>query len=209
VVLGLFLVWWGYRRIGEANGQMSTSSWPDRSPWWGSCSFLLASSTLESMRFHRLVGHPAADGRAVLFGDSLSTPDTEHAFGFDGGTVFLLLAWGAGLSLFTGLSWIGLGGTDRRKCDWKALFGLGIEQMADPPGPNGRAWKRSANGRKSSARSASAPARRPRCASNPPLAVIEKSEREDEERQELLFRDIPDAQRPPLRLLDAVPEAAD
>jgi S-DNA-T family DNA segregation ATPase FtsK/SpoIIIE len=62
----------------------------------------------------------------------------QSIFGFDGGTVFLLLAWGAGLSLFTGLSWIGLGGKDRRKWTGKALFGLGIEQMADPPGPNGR-----------------------------------------------------------------------
>jgi S-DNA-T family DNA segregation ATPase FtsK/SpoIIIE len=35
-----------------------------------------------------------------------------------------------------------------------------------------------------------------------PVAVIEKSERVQEERQDLLFRDAPDTQRPPLRLLD-------
>jgi hypothetical protein len=40
-----------------------------------------------------------------------------------------------------------------------------------------------------------------------PVAVIEKSERVQEERQDLLFRDTPDTQRPPLRLLDEPTQA--
>jgi S-DNA-T family DNA segregation ATPase FtsK/SpoIIIE len=66
---------------------------------------LLTSSTLEAMRFHSLSTNlPLTAGGA--FGDSLSRM-VQGAFGFDGGTVILLLAWGAGISLFTGLSWIG------------------------------------------------------------------------------------------------------
>ncbi len=200
VVLGLFLVWWGYRRIGEANedghrhGLTLTLV--------GFLFFLLASSTLESLRFHSLVGHlPLTAGGAI--GDSLGRL-IQSIFGFDGGTVFLLLAWGAGLSLFTGLSWIALA---ERVGKWtESLFGLGIEKWQTRR--DRMAGMEAVSEREEVIREERKRTRKEPVRIEPAPAVIEKSGREDEERQELLFRDIPDAQRPPLRLLDAAPEAA-
>ena len=200
VLLGLFLVWWGYRRIGEVESEHHHGL---ALTLTGFFLVLLSSSTLESMRLHSLSGAlPLMPGGAI--GDSLAHL-MQGAFGFDGGTVMLMLAWGAGLSLFTGLSWIALAETVG---GWvETLFTLGLNK-----------WQarrdRQAGVEAVSEREEVVRQERKRLRKEAPVrieappAAIEKSERVDEERQEVLFRDIPDAQRPPLRLLDAPPEAS-
>ncbi|MBP9916591.1 MAG: DNA translocase FtsK 4TM domain-containing protein, partial [Thiobacillaceae bacterium] len=138
------------------------------------------------------------------FGDSLSRM-VQGVFGFDGGTVILLLAWGAGISLFTGLSWIGT--AERTGAALEALFALALSK-----------WQarrdRAAGAEATSEREEVVRQERKRIRKEAPVRIeapplaIEKSERREEERQEFLFRDSPDAQRPPLRLLDEPPEAA-
>jgi S-DNA-T family DNA segregation ATPase FtsK/SpoIIIE len=129
----------------------------------------------------------------------------QGAFGFDGGTVILLLAWGAGISLFTGLSWIGA--AEKTGAALEALFALALNK-----------WQarrdRAAGAEATSEREEVVRQERKRIRKEAPVRIeapplaIEKSERREEERQEFLFRDSPDAQRPPLRLLDEPPEAA-
>ena len=200
VFLGLYLVWWGYRQIGEVerehrHGLTITLS--------GFLTVLLASSTLESLRFHTLSARlPLSPGGAI--GDSLGYL-VQNAFGFEGGTVILLLAWGAGISLFTGLSWIAF--AEKIGGILENLFTLGINK-----------WQarrdRMAGEEATSERDEMVRQERTRIRKEVPVRIepaqtaLEKSERVDVERQELLFRDMPDAQRPPLRLLDVPPEAA-
>jgi S-DNA-T family DNA segregation ATPase FtsK/SpoIIIE len=194
VVLSLFFVWWGYRRIGEQesehqNGVLITLT--------GFLLVLLSSSTLEAMRFHSLpMQLPLTTGGAL--GDSLSHL-VQGVFGFDGGTVLLLLTWGAGFSLFTGISWLAL--AEKVGAGLEALFKFLVDT-----------WQakrdRKAGLEATSERDESVRQERKRMRKEPPIrieapvAVIEKSERVQEERQDSLFRDAPDTLRPPLRLLD-------
>jgi S-DNA-T family DNA segregation ATPase FtsK/SpoIIIE len=200
VILALFLVWWGYRRIGETDSEHRHGLTVTLS---GFLIVLLTSGTLEAMRFHTLSTNlPLTSGGA--FGDSLSRM-VQGVFGFDGGTVILLLAWGAGISLFTGLSWIGT--AERTGAALEALFALALSK-----------WQarrdRAAGAEATSEREEVVRQERKRIRKEAPVRIeapplaIEKSERREEERQEFLFRDSPDAQRPPLRLLDEPPEAA-
>jgi S-DNA-T family DNA segregation ATPase FtsK/SpoIIIE len=200
VFLALFLVWWGYRRIGEAEPEHRHGL---AITLIGFLMVLLTSSTLESMRFHTLSTRlPLTSGGAI--GDSLAGL-VQDAFGFDGGTVIFLLAWGAGMSLFIGLSWITL--AEKLGAGLEALFGIAWNK-----------WQarrdRKAGVEAVSERDEVVRQERKRIRKEAPVRIekasvaIEKSERMEEERQELLFRDSPDAQRPPLRLLDEPPPSA-
>jgi S-DNA-T family DNA segregation ATPase FtsK/SpoIIIE len=204
VALSLFFVWWGYRRIGETaenesalehrHGLGITLS--------GFLLVLLSSSTLESMRFHSLPMHlPLTTGGAL--GESLSKL-VQGVFGFDGGTVLLLLTWGAGLSLFTGLSWVELA----------EKVGGGLETLVKFLWDTWQARRdRKVGLEATTERDETVRQERKRIRKEPPVRieapvlVIEKSERMQEERQVSLFPDSPDAQRPPLRLLDEATQA--
>jgi S-DNA-T family DNA segregation ATPase FtsK/SpoIIIE len=199
VALSLFFVWWGYRRIGES--AESESAMEHRHGLGitlsGFLLVLLSSSTLESMRFHSLTMHlPLTTGGAL--GESLSKL-VQGVFGFDGGTVLLLLTWGAGLSLFSGLSWVELA----------EKAGAGLEAFAKFLWDTWQARRdRKVGLEATSERDETVRQERKRIRKEPPVRieapvlVIEKSERMQEERQVSLFPDSPDAQRPPLRLLD-------
>jgi S-DNA-T family DNA segregation ATPase FtsK/SpoIIIE len=194
VALSLFFVWWGYRRIGESESEHRQGVGITLA---GFMLVLLSSSTLEAMRFHSLpMQLPLTTGGAL--GDSLSHL-VQAVFGFDGGTVLLLLAWGAGFSLFTGLSWVELA----------EKVGAGLETVFKLTWEKWQARRdRKVGLEATSERDESVRQERKRIRKDPPIHIqapvvlIEKSERIQEERQVLLFPDSPDTQRPPLRLLD-------
>jgi S-DNA-T family DNA segregation ATPase FtsK/SpoIIIE len=199
IVLALYLVWWGYRRIGDNQ--------PEHRHGLGVVLVgffltLLASSALEALRIyaHTLAlplyaGGAAGKGLAGLL---------HHTLGFDGATIFLLLAWGIGFSLFSGVSWIDIAEKTG------ALLESALRRVID-------AWHayhdRKAGLSATSEREEIVNRERSRMKKEPPVRievpkpVIQKSDRADHERQELLFRDIPDSQLPPLRLLDAATAA--
>jgi S-DNA-T family DNA segregation ATPase FtsK/SpoIIIE len=194
VMLALSLIWWGYRRIGDADEAHRHGL---SIALLGFLLFLLASSALESLRFHRLpLQLPLTQGGAL--GDGLAALFSRY-FGFDGGTVLLVLVWGAGLSLFTGLSWIGL--AERIGAGLEYAHGFLLERW--------RAWRdRRAGAEAVNERENVLREERKRLRKEAPVRIeapvvaIEVSQRVQVERQDVLFRDIPDAQRPPLRLLD-------
>jgi S-DNA-T family DNA segregation ATPase FtsK/SpoIIIE len=145
---------------------------------------------------------PLTTGGAL--GDSLSHL-VQAVFGFDGGTVLLLLAWGAGVSLFTGLSWVELA----------EKVGAGLETVFKLTWEKWQARRdRKVGLEATSERDESVRQERKRIRKDPPIHIqapvvlIEKSERIQEERQVLLFPDSPDTQRPPLRLLDEPTQTA-
>jgi S-DNA-T family DNA segregation ATPase FtsK/SpoIIIE len=200
IVLALFLVWWGYRRIGDSQTEHRHGL---SIVLLGFLLMLLSSSALEALRFYDhsfslplYPGGAAGKGIANLL---------HHTLGFDGATIFLLLAWGIGFSLFSGLSWIDIA----EKIG--SVLEAGLSHSLD-------AWHayrdRKAGLSATSEREEIVNRERKRMKKEPPVRievpkpVIQKSDRADHERQELLFRDIPDSQLPPLRLLDAAAAAA-
>ncbi len=202
VVLSLFFVWWGYRRIGSYETE-SEHRHGIGVTLTGFFLVLLCSSTLESMRFHSLpMQLPLTTGGAL--GDSLAHL-VQGVFGFDGGTVLLLLAWGAGISLFTGMSWLEL--AEKVGTGLETVFKLSLDK-----------WQarrdRKVGLEATTERDESVRQERKRIRKEPPVrieapvVIIEKSERVQEERQDSLFRDLPNDQRPPLRLLDEATQAA-
>ncbi|HYH43950.1 MAG TPA: DNA translocase FtsK 4TM domain-containing protein, partial [Burkholderiales bacterium] len=101
IVLCGALVAWGFRRIEDVPES-------DRRSYAvilaGFLVLLLASSGLEGVRFHTLQATlPLAPGGVMgaVIGGGLA-----RAFGFTGGTLILLLVFAAGLTLFTGISWL-------------------------------------------------------------------------------------------------------
>lgn len=200
VALSLYFVWWGYRRIGDATCEHRQGL---SITLIGFLLVLLSSSALEAMRFHSLpFSLPLTAGGAL--GDSLSRL-LQGVFGFDGGTVLLLLAWGAGLSLFTGLSWLELAEKIGAALEKSGRFLIDTWQAKR----DRQAGLEATTEREEIVRQERKRIRKePPVRIEAPVAVIEKSERAQEERQDLLFRDLPDAQRPPLRLLDEPTQTA-
>jgi len=199
VALSLFLVWWGYRNIGEA-AAASEHRHGLGITLTGFLLVLLTSSALEALRFHGGKAElPLRAGGAL--GDALARL-VQTVFGFDGGTVLLLLAWGAGISLFIGVSWIFLA----------EKLGTGIEAGFSRAFGAMQAWRDRRAGREAlNEREEVVSKERKRMVKEPPVRIeapppaIVKSERVQAERQERLFHDPHDDPRPPLRLLDEPP----
>jgi DNA segregation ATPase FtsK/SpoIIIE, S-DNA-T family len=101
VVLCGALVWWGFRRI-EKVGDTDRRSYAVALA--GFAVVLISSCGIEAVRLHSLnAALPLAAGGVIggLVGNGMSA-----AFGFTGGTLILLMAFAAGLSLFSGVSWL-------------------------------------------------------------------------------------------------------
>ena len=197
VFLGYGLVW-GVRRFRQELDA-------DRRSFFivmvGFVFVLLASAAIEAVRFHsHAMPLPHAPGG--LLGWELGG-FFERSFGFTGGTLLLLTAFAAGLSVFTGLSWLLLA---ERLGGFLEVAALRVS-----------AWfvalrDRRAGLRKASQRETVVETRRRQQEVRPPeplriepaVAEIPRSRQAEKERQKPLFDDLPEGDRPPLALLDAV-----
>jgi len=200
ILFGFFLVWWSFRRIKA----------PDEAHHHGLGIIVLGffitlttSSAVESLRLHSFATDlPLGAGGAIGAGVASIA---ESLVGFDGATVVLLLNWGIGLSLFTGLSWLTL--TERLGAflEWAGLEAYARWQAyRDRRAGESASLERAAVVKKERLRiDKVAPVR-----IELPKQEIPRSERAENERQGFLFKDIPDAQIPPLHLLDAPRETA-
>jgi S-DNA-T family DNA segregation ATPase FtsK/SpoIIIE len=195
VVLCLYAVAWGYRRLDG-------SSLGDRRPFIvalaGFSILLFASSGLEALRFHSLhASLPLAPGGMV--GAVLSSV-FDTTLGFTGGTLVLLTLFAIGVSLFTGLSWLTIMERIGAGVEWLWTTVRGrIEQRRDEKAGEIAAVAREAaveEDRKHIIEDHE-PIR-----IEPPVREIPKSERVMKEKQQPLFQDLPDTPLPPLGLLD-------
>ncbi len=199
----LYVVWWGYRRI--ENGEESDR----RSLLVASAGFLLtitASSAVEALRLYTLqAALPLAPGG--MLGIILSETAAQ-ALGFSGATLAMLVFWGIGFSLFTGISWLNtiewLGATLENACRWSAQT---LEKWQDR-----RAGKVAMEQRDEaiSELKTKFEEHQPIKIEQPTLEVPQshRVERDVERgKQAALFDNLPDAPLPPLTLLDeAEPE---
>ena len=193
--LGLGLVW-GYRRLRQP-GRTDR-----RSIVIVGAGFVLtvvASSALEAMRFHSLQADlPLAAGG--LIGTEIGRTVMQY-LGFTGGTVILLTLVAAGVSLFTGISWVAAA----------ELVGSWLESIWLSLSGSIAAWRDRRAGREIAVRREAAVESRRRkneakkpepVRIEPAIAEVPKSERIEKERQRALFADLPEGAIPPVGLLD-------
>ncbi|MCC6657537.1 MAG: DNA translocase FtsK 4TM domain-containing protein, partial [Rhodocyclaceae bacterium] len=208
VLFLLFLVAWGYRRL---EGIFHT----DRRPFFialsGFIVLLSASSGLEALRFYSMK-QPLPLEPGGMLGHEVSRLFAQF-FGFTGGTLLLLALFAAGLSIFSGMSWL------------KFLERLGA--LLEGGWSGGRTlfqrWQDRRIGREvAERREAVVEVERKRIEEfhvepiriEPAEIAIPKSPRREKERQAPLFHDIPGGVLPPLHLLeepsdDAEPPSAE
>src|SRR5262249_39309943 len=101
VLLLLGAVAWGYRRI-ETVPEADRRSLAVAGV--GFLVLLTASSAFEALRLHSLHAQLPQGPGGVL--GELVSGWMSRGFGFTGSTLILLILWGVGLSLVTGLSWV-------------------------------------------------------------------------------------------------------
>ena len=194
VALCLMIVVWGYRRL---DGSRLVDRRPIAIALSGFALLVLASASLEAMRLHTLRAElPLAPGG--MLGATIGGWTAELA-GYTGATLLLIALAAAGLSLFTGVSWIRL----------SEITGTLLESLY---GFVTGAWERRRDRQMGELargeRDVVVEAEKKREEEHPPLVIappvveIRKSERVQKEKQAPLFDDLPDTPLPPLKLLD-------
>ena len=187
-------VWAGYRRL------RADSLFCKRTLWVsviGFCLLLLSSSALEAIRLHTLkTPLPLVPGGmfGMLIGDALT-----RLLGFTGATLLLLALMASSFSVFSGLSWL-------RFMDWlgeqlEVVFcraKLFLQTRQDK-----RIGAQAVN-----ERTAVVQVEKKRVEVHQPIHIeqpvmeVVKSARVSEEKQTMLFAELPDSPLPPLHLLD-------
>ncbi|HET9404510.1 MAG TPA: DNA translocase FtsK 4TM domain-containing protein [Burkholderiales bacterium] len=196
VVFFSALVWWGFRRIET----VPRTDGDHRSYIVAAVGFIVvlaASSGIEALRFYSLkAALPQAPGGILgaIVGGSLA-----QALGFTGATIILLVLFAAGLSLFTGVSWLTV---LERLGTWSEtayLFLLNKWQERQDRRVGEQAVIRRDEIVEVSKKKLEVhePVR-----IEPPAADIPRSARVEREKQVPLFENLPDSLLPPLSLLD-------
>ncbi len=203
-VFGFSAWWWAaflIQRVWAGYREISPDSLFDRRVLWmalfGFAVLLLSSSALESLRLYSLkAALPFAPGGMLgaVLGDALA-----KFLGFTGSTLFLLVLIAAGLSLFSGLSWL-------RFTDW---LGAAIESTYFWVKNTWQTWQdRRIGAQALSERLAVVEEEKKRVEDHQPIYIeqavleVQQSARVVEEKQVPLFADMPDSPLPPLHLLD-------
>ena len=211
-VFGLSAYWWAVfllRKVWRGWRQLTTEVVIERAEappgpgvtWFGFVLLLCSSMGLEAIRMYGMsVALPRAPGGVLgdLIGFSL-----QHALGFTGATLLLLLVFAIGLSLFFHFSWLavaeGVGGLV------ESLFvGFRLRRERKQDQRIGEVAKVEREG--------TVEVQRVRIEEAPPVqivrpAAVAKHERVEREKQQPLFTEIVDSDLPPLSLLDGVPPA--
>ncbi|OWW22365.1 DNA translocase FtsK [Noviherbaspirillum denitrificans] len=199
-------VWAGYRRLShrfllqkEPEPEHHTEVWI-RAIGFGL--ILVGSVAIEHLRMYTLKAQlPRAPGGVL--GELLGGA-AQNAFGFTGATLFLLLIFGVGFSLFFHVSWLNVAervggaledGINYIRNFYSAREDRKVGQVA--------AVKREEAVVQERAKIVEATPIR----IEPQVVSVPKSERVEKEKQVSLFADLPDTNLPPLSLLDEPPPA--
>ncbi|KPK14807.1 MAG: cell division protein FtsK [Betaproteobacteria bacterium SG8_41] len=188
------LVWWGFHRIEHAP-QTDRRSYALVAV--GFIIVLLASSGVEATRLHTLeVALPHEPGG--IFGAVVGGGLTQ-ALGFTGGTLILLMLFAAGLSLFTGVSWLSVIEQLGAWVEGAYLFALQKwEEREDRrAGEQATIERGEVVEEKLKKLEIHEPIR-----IEPPAMEIPRSARVEREKQVPLFENLPDSLLPPINLLD-------
>jgi S-DNA-T family DNA segregation ATPase FtsK/SpoIIIE len=217
-IFGFSAWWWcvmflrsvltGYRRLSQrflVQAEQEPEPEHHQEVWIRGIGFVLmmiGSVAIEYLRMYTLRAQlPRAPGGVL---GELIGRVAQSAFGFTGATLFLLLIFGIGFSLFFHVSWLSV--AERIG----ALIERGIEGIRkliaareDRKVGHVAAVKREEVVVQERAKIVEAPPIR----IEPQVVTVPKSERVEKEKQVSLFADMPDTNLPPLSLLDEPPEA--
>lgn len=185
---------WSYRRI---HAPQDTDRRSAALACIGFLLMLIASSAFEALRLYSLSAQlPQGPGGAI---GALAADAAQHAFGFTGATLLLLVLWAVGLSLFTGLSWIAL--IERIGASLERAVTLAVDKV--------EVWRdRRAGEIAAGQREDRVEEVKEKLLEHEPIRIeaplleIRKSDRVIKEKQKPLFEDLPDSELPPLHLLD-------
>ena len=199
VLLCLYIVVWGYRRL---DGSALIEARPLVIALAGFAVLLLASASLEAVRLHTLRAElPLAPGG--LAGDAFGSFASGN-LGFTGATLLLITLAAMGFSLFTGISLIaaaeftglmleGLYGLAKRLRESRQDRRIGEIAREEREHVVEIEKKREENHEP--------------LYIEPPVVEIKKSLRVEKEKQAPLFDNLPDTPLPPLKLLDEASKA--
>jgi DNA segregation ATPase FtsK/SpoIIIE, S-DNA-T family len=213
-IFGFSAWWWcvlllqtvtsGYRRLSQKFLLQQEPEVPHRQEGLiraiGFGLLLCGSLGLETIRLYSLKAQlPRAPGGVLgeLIGGA-----AQSAFGFTGATLFLLLLFGLGFSLFFHVSWLAvaerLGGALEDSVLWlRTLYDARQDRRVGVVA----AVKREGVVVQERAKTVeAAPVR-----IEPQVVAVQKSERVEKEKQAMLFHDLRDTDLPPLSLLDEAP----
>ncbi|MSP96516.1 MAG: DNA translocase FtsK [Betaproteobacteria bacterium] len=194
VMLCLYVVVWGYRRLD------GTALIDPRSLLVACAGFavlLVTSASLEALRLYSLQAQlPLAPGG--LAGDAISA-FASNLFGFTGATLALITLAALGFSLFTGISWVAVAELTGRVIEglFVSLRRLQETRQDRKLGDIAREERELVVETEKRREENHAPLH-----IQPVVAEIRKSERVEKEKQAPLFDDLPDTPLPPLKLLD-------
>ncbi|HWA16961.1 MAG TPA: DNA translocase FtsK 4TM domain-containing protein, partial [Gemmatimonadales bacterium] len=204
VVLCGVLVWWGFHRIEDKDedGDEETDRRSYAVAGIGFVIVLMASTGIEATRLYTLKAElPQAPGGILgsVVGGGLS-----QALGFTGATLILLMLLAAGLSLFTGVSWLTVIERVGGWSEWLYAFVLKKWQEREDRKAGAEAVvQREVVVEESKKKlEVHVPVR-----IEPAAVSIPKSTRVEKEKQVPPFDNLPDSMLPPLGLLDE-PEKA-
>jgi len=195
VALLLYAVVWGYRGL---DGSSISERRPFAVALAGFAMLLIASCGLEALRLYSLKAVlPLAPGGML---GAVTTKALSVTFGFTGATLILLTLLAVSLSLFTGISWLTAMEKIGAALEWLYLRSIQWWQ----------AWRdRKAGEIAAEEREALVEEKRETLIEDhapiriePAVVDIPKSPRVQKEKQEPLFRELPDTPLPPIKLLD-------
>jgi S-DNA-T family DNA segregation ATPase FtsK/SpoIIIE len=194
IVLCGGLVAWGFHRI-ESTAEADRRSYAVVLA--GFVLLLLASCGIEAIRLYSVHANlPLAPGGVM---GAVVGKGTARALGYTGGTLVLLLVFAAGLSLFSGVSWLNV---LERLGDWTER-GVGYVVAKWQERQDRRAGEQAVTHRDEVVEVSKKkleihePVR-----IEPPRGEIPKSPRAEREKQVPLFENLPDSLLPPLAVLD-------
>jgi len=199
-------VWAGYRRLSHRFLMQKEPEPEHHQEVWiraiGFVLMLLGSVAIEYLRMYSLKAQlPRAPGGVLgeLIGGA-----AQNAFGFTGATLFLLLIFGVGFSLFFHVSWLAVaervgGGIEDLINGIRSLYAAREDRKLGQVA----AVKREEVVVQERAKIVEATPIR----IEPQVIAVPKSERVEKEKQVSLFADLPDTNLPPLSLLDEAPPA--
>jgi len=205
-VVFLRLVWLGYRRLSQ-RFLLKKEPEPEHRHELiirgiGFVLLMVGSVAIEYLRMYTLkLPLPRAPGGVLgeLIGNA-----AQNAFGFMGATLFLLLLFGLGFSLFFHVSWLHVAEKIGETIEFavraaRNLYGAREDRKLGQVA----AVKREEVVVQERAKIVEAPPIR----IEPQIVAVPKSERVEKEKQVSLFNDLPDTNLPPLSLLDDPPQS--